>query len=331
MVLVNFRIAAQVGSSGGWADATVEPVDFAVQITAALEGRAAALFVVLAGIGATLGNAPWHLTLRRAAFLFVIGMADMLIFDADILHYYALYFVVAVIFMPLSDRAVLWGTAGIVVSGALAQMVFNYDAGWDWDTLEYADFWTLPGFLRHSFYNGWHPVLPWAGFLLWGLWLGRRNLGSTLVQLKLVAGGVVGAVSATMLSAVLSRDPEIGELMTTAPIPPGLFYMLAGGATATAVLGAVLLVTPILQRLWLAPMMAAPGRQTLTLYAAHILLGMGTLEALGLLDGSLSSPQIFWISLGFAALASAYALAWRRVAKRGPLEALMRLTTEGKI
>ncbi len=28
----------------------------------------------------------------------------------------------------------------------------------------------------HSLYNGWHPVLPWAAFLLFGMWLGRRLL-----------------------------------------------------------------------------------------------------------------------------------------------------------
>ena len=328
MVLVNFRIAAQVGGGGAWAEVPEAATDLPALITSALEGRAAALFVILAGVGATLGRAPWHLTLRRAGFLFVIGMADMLIFDADILHFYAFYFGIAALVMPLSDRALLWSTGAIVVAGALAQVLFNYDAGWDWITLEYQDFWTLPGFLRHTFYNGWHPVLPWAGFLTWGLWLGRRNLAARATQVGMALGGIAVALLAQGASAVLSRTPEIGEVMTTSPIPPGLFYMLAAGATATASLGAVLLITPRLGRLGAA--LAAPGRQTLTLYAAHILLGMGVMDELGLLDGSLGSPQILAISLAFCAGAALYAILWRRVARRGPLESLMRLVTEGK-
>ena len=120
------------------------------------------------------------------------------------------------------------------------------------------------------------------------------------------------------------------ELLGTAPLPPGPLYMLAAGASATAMLGAVLLATPLLTRARLAPALAAPGRQALTLYVAHILLGMGTLEAMGRLDGSFTAPQIFAISLGFCAIAALYGWAWSRIFRRGPQEALLRLTTEGK-
>ncbi len=76
--------------------------------------------------------------------------------------------------------------------------------------------------------------------------------------------------------------------------------------------------------------LATPARQTLTLYVAHILIGMGILQAIGKLDGSLSSPAIFTIAIAFATLTSLYAQAWSRINPRGPLEALMRKITKGQ-
>lgn len=324
MVLVNFRLAAEVGSGPG----------IGTLITDNLEGRAAALFVVLAGVGASLGRAAWHLTVRRATFLFVIGMMNMVIFDADILHFYALYFIVAIGFMPRSNRGILMGVAGFILIATAAQLWLDFDRGWNWGTLTYTGFWTIEGFLRHSLYNGWHPVFPWVSFLLWGMWLGRQSLGKPLVQVLMILGGALVAVVAHLASSVLIHDPEIGALMTTEPIPAGPFYMLAGGATATAALGAFLLITPALLALplvrRLCDAMIVAGRQTLTHYVAHILIGMGTLEAMGLLGGVLEPAQIFWISLGYCAFGALFSWLWSHKFKRGPLEAAMRLITEGK-
>lgn len=324
MVLVNFRLAAEVGADGS----------FASVITDNLEGRAAALFVVLAGVGASLGRAAWHVTLRRALFLFAIGMLNMLVFEADILHFYALYFIVAICFMSRPDRWLLFGVAGFVLIALAAQLGLDFDKGWNWNTLSYTDFWTIEGFIRHSLYNGWHPVFPWAAFLLWGMWLGRLSLGRARVQVGLILGGSLVAVAAHMASAALIRDPEIGALMTTEPVPAGPLYMLAGGATASAVLGAVLMLTPVLLALplirRLCDAMILAGRQTLTHYVAHILIGMGTLEALGLLGGTLRPAEIFWISITYCAIAALFSWLWSHKFKRGPLEALMRLITEGK-
>jgi uncharacterized protein len=319
MVLVNFRIAAEVSASS----------DLAGLITTALEGRAAALFVVLAGIGLALGRPNWRITARRALFLFVVGLANLTIFEADILHFYALYFLVALPFLTATRPTLILLALAAVVLGTIGLILFDYEAGWDWKALTYDGLWTLPGFLRHSLYNGWHPVLPWVGFLFWGMALGRLDLGARAMQLGLLAGGAVAAIAFGALSGLFAGSPELRELLGTAPLPPGPLYMLAAGASATAIIGAVLLATPAITRLHVAPLLAAPGRQTLTLYVAHILLGMGTLEAMGRLDGSLSSSQIFAISLGFCAIAALYGWAWSRIFRRGPLEALMRLVTEG--
>ncbi len=89
MVLVNFRIAMGVLAGGPtWLKPLLD----------ALEGRSAASFVVLAGIGLGLStrklawSAAMSHTARRALFLLIVGLLNYLVFPADIIHYYAVYF-----------------------------------------------------------------------------------------------------------------------------------------------------------------------------------------------------------------------------------------------
>ncbi|SLN74992.1 DUF418 domain-containing protein [Ruegeria meonggei] len=317
MVLVNFRIAAEVAPGTDWANTLIT----------ALEGRAAALFVVLAGIGVGLSRVTAGVLLRRAAFLFVLGLFNMMIFEADILHFYALYFVVAAAFLTASPRGLWLGVIAVVALAVLANLVFDYDRGWDWTTLTYADLWTLPGFLRNTLFNGWHPVLPWAAFLLIGMAIGRSQLETTCMQHRLIMWGF-GAVVLAIFPQVLASDPNLVAYLGTKSIPPGPFYILAGAGTSCLVIGLMLKLWPRIEKLRLGPVLTAPGRQALTLYMAHILIGMGVLEEAGLLDGSLTAPQIIAYALVFCAASSVYSLLWFRRFKRGPLEALMRRMTE---
>ncbi|MCL6285315.1 DUF418 domain-containing protein [Ruegeria sp. 2012CJ41-6] len=317
MVLVNFRIVAEVAPGADWASTLIS----------ALEGRAAALFVMLAGIGVSLSRIGAGLLLRRAAFLLALGMVNMTIFEADILHFYALYFVVGAAFLTAPPRTLWAGALGIVLSAFIAVLLFNYDAGWDWEALTYSDLWTLPGFLRNALFNGWHPVLPWAAFLLIGMAIGRSDLRQVCTQHRLILWGLAAALVA-LVPQYLTQEPELAAYLGTESIPPGPFYILAGSGTACVTIGLTLKLWPLIERLRLGRVLTAPGRQALTLYVAHILIGMGTLDALGLLDGALTAPQIVAIALGFCALCSVYAIMWQKVFPRGPLEGLMRWVTE---
>lgn len=317
MVLVNFRIAAQVAPGNDWASTLVD----------ALEGRAAALFVVLAGVGVGLSRIPGRILLRRAAFLFGLGLLNMTIFDADILHFYALYFVVGAMFLTAAPRSLWLGAVALVALSVAGHLVIDYEQGWDWTTLTYDDLWSVPGFLRNLFFNGWHPVFPWAAYLLIGMAIGRAELHTLCIQHRLIMWGFGAAVLA-LFPAMLVSDPDLAALLGTQAIPPGPFYILSGAGTACVVIGLLVKLWPMIERTRIAPALTVPGRQSLTLYMAHILIGMGVLGAAGLLDGSLSAPQITAYALFFCALSSGFALLWHRKFKRGPLEAVMRLATE---
>jgi len=164
MVIVNFKIVMGAENEQG----------LLASLTAMLEGRAAATFVVLAGIGLGLAarraaSPTIATTLKRALFLLVIGLLNMTVFEADILHYYAFYFVFGAVLLPLSTRWLIGAILGLNALFLAMVVLLNYDAGWEWESYSYSGFWTPAGFVRNLFFNGWHPVVPWLGFLLFGV------------------------------------------------------------------------------------------------------------------------------------------------------------------
>ena len=89
------------------------------------------------------------------------------------------------------------------------------------------------------------------------------------------------------------------------------------------VVGACLIAENAMKKSGVLDVLAPAGRQTLTLYIAHILIGMGTLEAMGML-GDQTLRHSVQASLIFCAGATVYAYLWAKVFKRGPIEAAMR-------
>lgn len=172
MILVNFKMA--FGDHGS------ESLRFFVSL---FEGKAAATFVVLAGIGLAFmsNNASRKNELekrmetrvrlvKRALFLFVVGLLYSTIWIADILHFYGIYMLVALLLISSSKKLIFRTAIGIVSIYPLLMLAWSYDEGWDFNTFEYTDFWSIEGFFRHLFYNGFHPVIPWSAFMLIGLW-----------------------------------------------------------------------------------------------------------------------------------------------------------------
>jgi uncharacterized protein len=325
MVIVNFKIAMGVPEeSAGWAAA----------LGGGLEGRAAATFVVLAGIGLGLachrasGQPLVAVTLRRSAFLMAIGLLNSLIFEADILHYYAVYFALGVFCLPLSRRWLAALIATMIFGFLVLVFVLDYEAGWNWQTLTYSGFWTPEGFVRNLLFNGWHPVVPWLAFLLFGIVLAKSDLARPRTQHVLIGGGIAVWLAAEALSWVLQPRItgewlELADLVGTGPVPPAPLYMLAGGGFAAAMVGLCLVLAAPLKTIGVLDAVTPAGRQTLTLYIAHIFLGMGTLEALGMLGGQ-SAEAAFAAALLFCLAATLFAWVWARRWKRGPMEMLMR-------
>ncbi|WP_419904587.1 DUF418 domain-containing protein [Kiloniella sp.] len=348
MVLVNFTVAMgaeRVGSA--WATTFV----------GMLEGRAAATFVVLAGIGLGLASKPFSqktlglgnhsnrdnqadqgdrlfiLTSKRALFLMVLGLLNSLIFDADILHYYALYFFFGVMFVRMSSAGLIISIIALMLGFIVMLLTLDYDLNWDWKAYSYQNFWTFEGFILNLFFNGWHPVIPWLSFFLFGILLSRISLEQTSTQLKLFFYGLIAlmaveGLSAFALSLLSGAEQDLRDIATTEPIPPMPFYMIAGMSTACMVLAISLWLSQWLKGHAILKLCNQIGRQTLTLYVAHILLGMGTLEALGLLEGQNTvgtTDKAVLASILFCLLATIYVWAYTKFFTRGPIESIMRV------
>jgi uncharacterized protein len=342
MVYVHFKLAsASEGVGPRWLAWLVDR----------LEGRAAATFVTLAGIGVTLiarqrsgdasgpGIAPARrLLLRRALFLLVVGLLYVEIWPADILHCYGIYLAIGSLFLAAPGR-VLWATALAFILAYLPLILtLDYEAGWDWETLSYRDFWTARGLTRHLFFNGFNPVIPWTAFLLLGMWLGRQDWRSPAVRRRLLmfglgALGLAEAVSWWLLRSV-SAHPQgldretIEALFGTGPMPPlPLFMVAASGAAVAVIVLSVMLAEAVPSAGWQRAL-AATGQMALTLYVAHVVVGLGTLEALGMLKGHSVTFAVL-AATAFNASSVLFAWAWRKRFARGPLEWLMRRMAGG--
>lgn len=336
MIMVNFKTV--MGADFG--------TEWMLQFVGLLEGRAAATFVVLAGIGIALSTASARLhndvvklqqkrisLLKRALLLIVVGLAYTPLWPADILHFYGFYMVVALFLLTVSNRT-LWTVMALLIVGFVLMLFgLDYDRGWDWKNLEYTDLWTLEGMVRHIFFNGFHPVFPWAAFLIFGLWLGRLDLGDSGVQKRLsimaaavliIVEGVSFLIIQDTLATGSAEDVMIAkELFGTSPIPPVPQYLLSAASASVLVILLSIRIGQRFSETVFVRSLTQAGQMTLTWYVGHVVLGMGILEMMGLLyhqsiDLALSSALLFCL---FTIVMSRV---WLKKRDKGPLEWMFR-------
>ena len=336
MVFVNFRLVmgAEAETKLGTMFATM------------FDGRAAALFVVLAGVGVSLMSRraramgairPTRITLlKRSLLLFIVGLLYSPIWPPDILHFYGVYLFAVAWLLNLSDRGLLAAAAAAIIVADGMLVTLDYTIGWkDFESLEYVDFWTPAGFIRNTFFNGFHPFFPWVGFVLYGMWLGRRRLDCSLNCWRFVAAfGLLALVTELGSDYLIEIATESGEisaedadaLFGTAMMPPSALYMISAASTATVVIGLCCRMGAAFgDSMWLAPLIAT-GQLALSHYVAHVLIGMGTLYMLGMME-SQSVAQAIVATVIFCALATLFSQQWRQRFKRGPLEAVFRIVS----
>lgn len=301
-------------------------------------GRASILFVVLAGLGVSLlagDRSPGRLSSAatklafRAALLLPLGLALQEL-DTNvlvILQYYALYFLVAAAVVPLGDRMVLALSGVLVVAGPVAYIGLGL-AQPGWFAAGGPAAWTdePTQILRDLLLTGSYPLATWSGPVVFGVWLGRRDLRSTTTRVRLLLGGCAGAGLAYGLAWALTErygNPTAQLSWTQLVVAEAHSQMplwLAGAmGTATAVLGASLLLASRLPRLsW--PLVAT-GQLALTVYVGHLLVLAAWPELLqrDTVGGAARTVAVFTL------VTAALCTAWRALASRGPLEAALRL------
>ncbi len=339
MIFVNFKTVM-----------VAEESSLLYNIVDLLSGKASALFVVLAGIGMTLmhdgAKRKNSIELvrkvktdlrKRAAFLFVIGLSYYFIWPADILHYYGLYISIGVLFLSLNRKWLVSTSLLLIVAYSVLFPVLNYEKGWDWTIMEYTEFFTLPGFFRSLFINGFHPVIPWLAFLLTGIWVGRINFIDLKVRKKVlfislsiyVLFKALSMVTVSVLSALSpSEATDIEYAFGTSPMPPLFFYMVTASSLAVFIISLSIYIAEKYSNTLVIKQMVSAGQLALSNYFFHVIIGMlGIQLFFGKLEHAFSIEFTVAYASVFSVVLIVFSHYWRRRFKRGPLEFLMRKIT----
>lgn len=340
MIIVNFKVVfGQVGD--GWLKTFASLFD----------GKAAATFVVLAGIGLSLMTnsalrnkdqeklrTAQKRIVKRAIFLFIVGLSYLWIWPADILHFYGVYMLLTLFFISKQNKHILIGSISLILLYPILILFFDYETGWNFSTLEYTDFWSFSGFFRNLFYNGFHPVIPWTAFMLFGLWYGRQNLRDNgfikkslwvslgiFLSIQIVSNGLIQLFSEGSQAAINNLNPILG----TDPMPPMPIYMINGISISIVIISACILLAQRFENNLIIKSLNKTGQLALTFYVAHVILGVGIMEEVGSLKFGEYSIQFSVIyALVFSLFCILFAELWLKYKQSGPLEWVMRKLTD---
>ncbi|MER5388549.1 DUF418 domain-containing protein [Saccharopolyspora sp. NPDC002686] len=342
-------------------------------------GHASILFATLAGVSLALltGGDRLHqgLELRRdrvrigvrAVILFVLGMAmtELGVPMMVILSFYALYFLLALPFLRVRPAVLLvvaavWAVVGPVASFFLRTALSGETAGGALAFTDLTSLSTAGAGIQRLLLDGAYPVLTWMPFVFVGLAVGRLDLRSTAVRLRLLVSGVVLAVVGAggswlalnvfggmralqpVLEALRPIAEQMGKdpldvlqmtgfgtaptttpafLLINAPHSGTSFEIVASTGAALAVLAVCLFAGDHLGKLF-APL-SAVGALALTVYVAQGVALKILMDSAG--EALMAQP---WLPLlGFALVSLVFCALWRPFLGRGPLERVMHWTS----
>ena len=309
-------------------------------------GNSTAIFIICAGMGvALMTNKPVYSKeekavlksriLKRSWFLFVLGLLLFNWWSGDILHFYGGYMHVAAFLLFVPKRYYLWGALAAIVVFHLLLLLIPIETSWDFSNFSYRDFWTAPGFLRNTFYNGWNSLFPWIAYFFLGMWLGRLNWLDNLVRRKVFFTGFIVFLLLQGLR-LLAKEQLFSQYWTDYILaeyfPPYLPFVLLTMAFACMVIPVCMYIGEKYAKNPVVLALQQTGQMTLTHYVMHLTLGMILMAALtgkhytGFLEDEPPTAPLYILgySLFFYLLSILFSLFWRKKFRNGPLEMLMR-------
>jgi len=344
MVIITFwELSGEGYNSPEWVNTFVEII----------MGRAAVVFVIMAGIGLSLLTFSTYLSkgaviitetrtnlnrnnlVRRALFLFIIGMLNSLVWPWDILHFYAVYFMISAFLFTASNRK-LWALISVAIFVfSVFMFMIHFERGEEWVSILPTDLRYLSGIIYHLLFCGIYPVFPWVGFLFIGIWIGRRDLRHRDFRKKILMASIALVIFAEATSWIFFHfyfseqhfGFDIAKLLPWFEIdawePMPLFFLSGAGSALIVISLCVILAEKFRNTKWIFPLVTV-GQSTLTLYVAHTFIGSLVIWVLDLFELEYSLFSI-WGTISFFIVAIIFCYKWNIQFKKGPLELLTRL------
>jgi uncharacterized protein len=336
MYIVNFNIVF-----GNYNDTSL-----AGKFLSLFSGNSSTVFVMLAGMGvALMTNRPSYTTEekskirstinKRAWFLFVLGLLLFLWWPADILHFYGGYMHIAALLLFLDKRYYLFAATFAVLIFHFLLLVLPYETGWNFETLQYKDFWTINGFIRNTFYNGWNSIFPWLAYFTVGMYLGRLDWTLSRTQFKMFIIGLFVFTSVTLLQYVSNSLPineDIKFFINADYLPPFLPFVLSTLGFGLIMIAVFMFISKFLSQNKFANDLAKTGQMTLTHYISHLTIGMIIFATVTgkEFEGKMNEQTplhpliIFTFATVYFILSFYFSKLWTKKYKNGPFETLMR-------
>jgi uncharacterized protein len=316
------------------------------QFLSLFSGNSSTVFVILAGIGIALMTNRGEYSVeeqsnlrkiisRRSWFLFAVGMLLYTWWPADILHFYGGYMHVAIFILFLPKRYYLWFAILAIVLFHALLLVIPYQTGWNFNTLEYLDFWTISGFLRNTFYNGWNPIFPWVAYFIAGMWLGRLDWSEQKTQKKMFSMGLalyLLIVGIQFYAHKFVANPDLKLYITADYVPPFLPFMLSTFGFGLMLISFFMYIGSKVESNKWTSIFTATGQMTLTHYISHLTIGMvifafitgKNYEGHHSTTAATSPLMILSFALFYFIISCIFSATWKEKHKNGPLEMLMR-------
>lgn len=317
------------------------------QLLSLFSGNSSTVFVMLAGMGiALMTNHSNEYTLedkcrlksrinKRAWFLFVIGLLLYLWWPADILHFYGGYMHIAALLLFVNKKYYLYASAVAITVFHLLLLEIPYESGWSFETLQYKDFWTVTGFLRNTFYNGWNSILPWFAYFAVGMYLGRLDWTISKTQRRMFFIGLSLFLTISIVQFItnkLSISEDIKFYINADYLPPFLPFVLSTLGFGIMLISAFMYLSNFISNSKFANDLAKTGQMTLTHYISHLTIGMLLLAFLTDKEYSAKMNEqtplhpmiIFSFALGYFIFSFYFSKLWRKKFKNGPFETIMR-------
>lgn len=309
-------------------------------------GNSSTLFVMLAGMGVSLMTNRKIYTMeerkniysiisKRSRFLFAFGLVFYLWWPADILHFYGGYMHIALLLLYLPRKYFLFAAASAIVIFHILLVFIPYQTGWNFETLMYNDFWTVKGFLRNTFCNGWNSIFPWIAYFFLGMYLGRLDWKDKRIAKRIFFVGITVYLITFLIQSSadsITRNTELLFYLTADYLPPFLPFMLSTASFGLILISIFIFIGDKIGETKMARILASTGQMTLTHYIAHLVLGLVILSIItgralsyDLLKDVPTNPiTILIFTIAYFLFSCAFSYFWTKRYKNGPLEMLMR-------